>query len=262
MVRRHASIKDPDAVCVYCGGIEPADTVDHIPPIGMFPNRDRPKGLEVPSCEACNRNSRRFEDVAAMVTAIRLEGSDKSSLSNQHFGKKLRAVANNQPAVISEMRPTTRQARNAARILDSSGRPLGAIDVRGPLISRAMLAFGGKLGLALHYHAKGVPLPQTGRVGVIWQSNESLIDDCVPQALFSLLPETKMLAMGRKTSAGRFEYSSGVVSDTQATAHWAVFGTAVAYLIFAGETINMDMLPDDQIFRPGFLNIEKAGAID
>jgi hypothetical protein len=50
--RVHAAVLDGCPWCVYCGGDVPATTVDHVPSIIMFAQRQRPKGLAFGSCEA------------------------------------------------------------------------------------------------------------------------------------------------------------------------------------------------------------------
>ena len=45
--RAHAAILKAHPWCIYCGGIYPANTIEHMPPIAMFDGKKRPKGLEI-----------------------------------------------------------------------------------------------------------------------------------------------------------------------------------------------------------------------
>ena len=235
--------------CVYCGGENPATTVDHIPPTGMFPKRDRPPGLFVPSCEVCNRNSRVVDDIAAFFTAIRMGSSEDSA---RHLAKQLQAMSNNHPEVLIEGYPTIGQLRVSRQYADETGQPFGAINMRGPIISRRVYMFGAKCGLALHYNAKRQALPSNGKVGVLWYTNFDALKNEVPQHLFKLLPERRSLGKGRRTAHGTFEFNSATTIDGNSTAHWATFGDAFMFNLFVGVNIrNLDDLPSDQVYQPG-----------
>ena len=68
--------------CVYCGGYNQAETIDHMPPIGMFVKRARQPGLFMPSCSQCNQNSSPLDDLAALFVALRIAPSEAEK---QHF---------------------------------------------------------------------------------------------------------------------------------------------------------------------------------
>lgn len=119
------------------------------------------------------------------------------------------------------------------------------------------MLYGAKLGLALHWAETGKILPNAGRVGVIWYTNEVQYLGGVPQHLFEMLPEQRMLRQGKKTSAYPFSFSSGKATDTDATAHWACFSDAFMYYLFVGQTIDFSILPPDHLFSPGCLQTPK-----
>ena len=72
-LRAHAAML-VNAGCIYCVGENAATTIEHMPPISIFEGRQRPKGLEFPSCQACNNNTGHADLVAAMLA--RLSKSD------------------------------------------------------------------------------------------------------------------------------------------------------------------------------------------
>jgi hypothetical protein len=171
--------------CVYCGGTRAADTVDHMPPIGMFAKRIRLPGLEVPSCLDCNRNSRVADDVAAFFAATRMSGSESET---QHFREKVKAIANNYSHVLDEIEPSYRQEKLARQYLDGLGKGYHAFNVQGPIVSKLMTMFGAKCALALHYAQRRRALPSGGSVGVLWFTNFQALEGEIPQDLFELLP--------------------------------------------------------------------------
>ena len=239
--------------CVYCGGTTAAETVDHIPPTGLFPKRDRPPGLFVPSCEDCNRNSRVAEDVASFFAAVRLSPNDRDS---QHFEERVRAMVNNHPEILLEAKPTIRQLREAARYSNEKGEPHRALDVRGPLISRMIRLFGAKLGLALHYELKGRALPPNGKVAVMWWTNHNALEEEIPPYVFKHLPEIRTLGKGKRMSDRFFAYNSGGTMDGDSSVHWATFGDAFVFNLFIGENLkSFDSLPSENVLRPGMFRL-------
>ena len=71
---RRGRLKDrllvPGALCTYWGGRAAAETIDHMPPITIFDGRQRPAGLEFPSCSACNSGSRAAEQVIGLISRV------------------------------------------------------------------------------------------------------------------------------------------------------------------------------------------------
>lgn len=236
--------------CIYCGGSEPSTTWDHMPNRGMFP-RDRPGGMEFPSCEACNQGSKWFEDIASLIGSIRF---DENEAINDHFEEKLIHLQRNHPEAFEELRPSSRQLRKAgAFTLGSDNEPAGALNLSGKIISNALLSYGAKLAIALHWNETKEILLEEQVIGVLYFSNEQLFENSVPKHLFKILPNVKELRQGRKKSSHPFQFASGVANDTGATAHWAFFGEAIIYNLFAGGTLELSYLPDRNKFAPGFL---------
>ena len=50
--RSRREVLDREARCIYCPG--PAETWEHMPPVGMFRDRQRPGGMEYGACKSCN----------------------------------------------------------------------------------------------------------------------------------------------------------------------------------------------------------------
>ena len=244
--------KNPN--CVYCGGLSPATTIDHMPPIGMFTDRQRPRGFEFPCCENCNRNSRKHDNVAALLAALQLSPASERDI--RYFDKLLAGIRNNQPLLFAELKPTISQIRAASKVLDACGQPCGAFDVRGPLVSGSMHRFGAKCALALHWAKSGKILTPAAQVGVLWYTNHNAIEGTVPQHLFELLPPGDTFQQGKRSAEDRFVYSSKQTDDGNSTAHWVTFGSAFMYYLFAGENLSgMAALPQSHVFQPGILRI-------
>lgn len=254
MARKHAAIRTGQ-VCVFCAGQRPALTVDHVPSRFLFKMKDRPKGLEVPACAECNNGSSWAEDLAAMLAAIHLTKPDPF-----HFAKRFDHLVRSNPAAVWELFPTWDQEISVAKWLDSQGEPYWALNLAGPIVQEAMLLYGVKLGMALHWHETKRVLPADGRVAVMWFSNEQAIEGTVPSDLFDLLPEQRTLRQGTKNVADQFTYSSKATVEPGSSAHWAIFGEAFAYYIFVSENMTFSSIPEDQIRSPGCLARSKPVA--
>jgi hypothetical protein len=239
--------------CIYCGGTEAATTVDHMPSRGMFPARRRPPGLEVPSCHDCNFNSRRLDDLVALLVSIKLER--RSETEWQHYQTKLRAAGRNMMEVLRELYPTPEQRASISHLRDSQGRPVSAMNLGGPLVPDMLLRFGAKCWLALHYKETGIALPAHKQIAVFLYSNYDAFEDKLPHALMNLLPERRSLGRGKVTAHHTFEYSSTrVEGGADATTHWATFGETFMYAIFASvDDFDPESLPGAGFSSPGVL---------
>src|SRR5262249_12835483 len=56
--------------CIYCGGVNEATTIDHMPPITIFDQRRRPRGLEFSACQPCNSGGRIAEKIVGLVSRM------------------------------------------------------------------------------------------------------------------------------------------------------------------------------------------------
>jgi hypothetical protein len=179
---------------------------------------------------------------------IRLDGTRLD-----HAERRFRHLARSNPVLYRELKPSFEQEVSASKWIDSNDEAQAALNVSGPLVSRGMLLFGAKLGMALHYNETGAYLPHGGEVGVIWYSNEQALDGSVPQALFELLPERRTLRQGRVHAQEFFEYSSKETQEGGSSAHWATFGQSFMFYLFVGMELNMSSITPEQVFRPGCL---------
>src|SRR5215212_9967475 len=102
--RAHASILERSSHCIYCG--EQADTIEHMPPRMMFRGKQRPKGLEFPSCRGCNSGTSQSDIVASLIG--RLSPDPTTQVEADEFKKLLVSVHQNVPGLLEEMR--TRRA--------------------------------------------------------------------------------------------------------------------------------------------------------
>jgi hypothetical protein len=202
--RAHAEILAGNPGCIYCAGANVAVTIEHMPPISMFEGRQRPKGLEFPACEACNNGTGHSDLVAAMLA--RTWPDSNSQIQRKDVGKIFRAVSNNVPGLLQEMDPG-RAGEKLARKRHNLSADVHPLRADGPILTHHILTFAAKLGFALHYDAKGSPIPSTGGTLVMWFSNLQAIEGKIPKTLFDMLPSPSTLQQGTKSVANQFKYS-------------------------------------------------------
>ena len=95
--RAHAKLLASHPACIYCAGANPATTIEHMPPIMMFDQRQRPKVLESPTCERCNHGTRLTDLVASLLD--RVYPDSENDPDRKELKKLLIAVRNNVPGL-------------------------------------------------------------------------------------------------------------------------------------------------------------------
>lgn len=88
--------------CIYCPG--PAETLEHMPPIGMFRDRQRPGTMEYGVCQACNTGTRGSDAVAAVVARIHPENGE-GSWQEEEIRKLKSAIDTHAPGVRGGIEP-------------------------------------------------------------------------------------------------------------------------------------------------------------
>lgn len=225
--RAHAAVLRGCPWCIYCGGDRPATTVDHVPPIIMFAQRRRPKGLEFGSCEPCNGGTKHADLVAAMVgRSLPDPGTDAG---REEIKSIYSAVNNNVPGLLEEMH-WPREQQSAAGWREQDG---GLLRANGPLVSSHMQTFAFKIGFSLYYQLTKKVLPKTGGVVARWFSNFDRLNGAFPQSVFEhLLPPTT-LRQGKFEVSDQFEYQWRLAEGERMAMFLATFRRSFAVLAFA-----------------------------
>lgn len=205
----------------------PATTVDHVPPIIMFAQRRRPKGLEFGSCEPCNGGTKHVDLVAAMVgRSMPDSGTEAGRAEMKNI---FSAVNNNIPGLLQEMY-LSREQQSAGGWREEDG---GLLRANGPLVSSHMQTFAFKVGFSLYYELTKKVLPKTGGIAARWFSNFDRLDGAFPQSVFEhLLPPTT-LRQGKFEVSDQFEYQWRHAEDEGMAMFLATFRRSFAVLAFA-----------------------------
>jgi hypothetical protein len=237
--------------CIYCSGAATATTMEHMPPRIVFEGKQRPKGLEFPTCERCNCGTSHTDLVAGMLARF---WPDADSQIQQKDAKKIfGAIANNIPELLREM-DTGRAGEKLARKQHNLPDSVYPLRADGPILSRHVFEFAAKLGFALHYDLTGAPIPNGGGVQVMWFSNVQALNGQIPSVFFDMLPSPSTLEQGKKSVADQFKYSYAPAEE----GHMLYFATfnrsfAVAGVTALDRTVYLEKRNDGRfpIFVPG-----------
>ncbi|RWD44078.1 hypothetical protein [Mesorhizobium sp.] len=212
--RRHADIISNASGCVYCAASSSAEQIDHMPPRAMFRMNQRPKGLEFPSCAACNQGTSKLDVVATfMARTFPGIGDEADSAEWDRVMGEINRVA---PGLFREMWVPREQMEAMLWSQGITDRELAAFRADGPILSAHMQAFAAKVGFALHYEATGQVVPEQGRVQVRWFTSGEIIGDQLPESLFNSIGPVQLMKQGKITSELTFEYGWGEFEQNRA----------------------------------------------
>jgi hypothetical protein len=222
----HATILKRFPFCIYCGAA--ATTIEHMPPIQMFRLRQRPKGLEFPSCVDCNNGTGHSDLVASLLG--RTYPDPKSQEAQVEIKKLLAAVGNNVPGLLQEMMVGEADQKNARRNIPNAPPNAAVLRANGPILERHMRIFGAKLGLALHYEVHGTPVPREGGVQALYFTNVNAARGELPRKIIDKLPSPQTLRQGTKHVSDQFGYSWQSTEERRHSAFYAVFNESFSIL--------------------------------
>ena len=90
--------------CIYCGGTTAGTSLDHMPPIGVCDDRQRPPGMEFVACAKCHDGTRKADQIAGLM--CRTFPNTVSPTAKQEMAKIFAGVRNTQTAVFKELAPS------------------------------------------------------------------------------------------------------------------------------------------------------------
>jgi hypothetical protein len=189
--------------CIYCPG--PAETLEHMPPIGMFRDRQRPGRMEYGVCQACNTGTRGSDAVAALMALMHPDNGE-GSWQAEKIGELRSAIDTHAPGVWEEMSLPGKFNHELAR-RPGSGLLQRVVRVHadGPLVKAHLSIFGAKLAIALYREHVGVALPLDGAVWCQFALNGGMTQENL-NARVEILPVQETLRQGDKNVGDQFAY--------------------------------------------------------
>lgn len=214
-------------ICCFCGGLQQATTIDHIPSRQTFAGRKRPRGLEFPACKNCQAVSSNDEQLVALLARFYPDLHERERLSD--LDKLMEAVKNNFPGLLENMEGRARDRRKLAKRLEEGAgvkvhpSQLALLKTNDSRIDDAVKAVGKKLGLGLYYERTGEILPAEGRLFLVWYTNVNEMAGELPYELLQLVQEAKTLKQGKNHVGDQFLYGCQLALEGTAAVFTAQF---------------------------------------
>jgi len=255
--RKREDILLGEARCIYCAN--PAETIEHMPPRGMFRGRWRPSAMEFGSCRDCNEATRGADAVAALFARTHPDYAD-TSWQTLEMMNLISAVDAYAPGIREEMSAPGKSqyewGRRGSRVLQRVVR----VHADGPLVQANLCAFGAKLAMALYREHIGAPLPLDGAV---W-CQSALNAGMTPEALdgrLKILPLFDTLRQGEFNVQEQFAYryncdnraTLGAVAQFHRGLWITLFASCEPRIVALISEPKFVALPASALFRPGEL---------
>jgi hypothetical protein len=234
--------------CIYCGGVNEATTTDHMPPITIFEQRRRPRGLEFSACEPCNSGGRVAEKIVGLVS--RMYPDPANDAGREELKRLYREFASHHPDLLREMWPTDDQLQLEANL------PAGThvLNARGPLLNKAMNRFAAKLALALHFKMTGAIASTAAAVGGRWYSNHQAYTGAIPDVLLKAVRDAAgTLVQGKWNVGEQFAYAGAHTPSGKQSLFVARFREAFAVAGMVYDDLEPPEVEGFLVVRPGFL---------
>jgi hypothetical protein len=245
--------------CIYCPG--PASTLEHMPPTGMFRDRQRPSGMEYAACDACNAATRGSDAVAALMARLDPENRD-ASWQAQEIRRLVLAIDAYAPGVRQELTLPGKVTRGwMPRSGSTLFQPTVRVHADGPCVKAHLCAFGAKLAMALFREHVGIALPVSGAIWCQFSLNAGMTQEQL-NARIRILPIHETLRQGRKNVGDQFVYRYNC-DERSVLAAVAQFHRGLWFTIFASSDERIielftkpefSQLPASVVIKPGGLN--------
>jgi hypothetical protein len=227
--------------------VNKATTIDHMPPITIFEQRRRPKGLEFSACEPCGRVA---EKIIGLVS--RIYPGPATEAGRQELKRLYREFRRHHPHLLKEMAPTDTQLATFKQ-QQASLPGGGVLNVRGPLVNEAMNRFAAKLALALHFERTGAIASTSATVAGRWYSNHQAFTGAIPDELLKAVGDPGTLVQGRWNVGDQFLYAVAHTPSGKHSLYFAQFRQAFAVTGMVYDDLDPPKIEGFPVMRPGFL---------
>lgn len=245
---RHSALKRDYPHCIFCAGERPTTSVEHMPSRILFDAKQRPKGLEFPSCQKCQNSTRKEELAVAMFSRIYPDATTPAG--RQEVRKIMRDAGRAFPKLLKEMEidqlPILAELGATAHKLPA----WNFVTCGGPIAREIIEKFALKLAVALHFEERKVSVPRGAGILVTHYTNYRALVDGMPIEFMDALGAEKTLVMGAKHASDTFSYQTSALEDEPTTLHMAYFRQSFALLMAVFprfEDVPPDLLTDIRI---------------
>ena len=232
--------------CCFCGGLEPATSVDHIPARTCFVGRAGPEGFEFPACDKCQRASRLDELAFGMF--VRFNDPSTDNYEREGIIKAFEGVRNNLPHLLPfpvsdcdkraalKAKGLTKPSNMLVKDISMVGIPAAI----GPYIHR----YCRKLAAALYYREKGKPV---GPDFALWTHWAQAVDQIQMPGLLEVARMSSFQTVGHRTNlkfGDRFGYRCDKSDDNDLFMAVAQFGKGLVIAMLVADELPAEEMED------------------
>jgi hypothetical protein len=184
-----------------------------MPPLSLFDNSHRPKGLEMPACSECNRATSIADLTVAIISRWGYDAAQRDLADHERLVQQLVRQA---PELRDEWVVWPEDQIKVKQHLLNHGVPTplrAGVAKIGPLTMRQLNLFAHKAVLALYFEHFKQPLGVKGGVCAYWKSKEDFARNGIPEPLLKILPRYGTLVQGKWNESKTFEYRHDINPD-------------------------------------------------
>lgn len=235
---RRQSLFGKQPFCIFCGGANPATTIEHCPPRAMFQNRNWPEGFEFPACLLCNSGSS-SEDVLISFLA-RMDPIGKLGNDDGRLEGLMRNVNSQYPGLFRRMMPSAVEAKRKNReyglqpVTGQLHQQTGAVKIT-PEIESAVRVFSKKLAKAVFFLNTNHVFSSDGCLLLNWFTNVDFFRDgtyVIFDTLKDLPGNLPLVVRTGKHLNNQFECKFSSTDDQRSFAMQARFGNSFGLVVF------------------------------
>jgi len=218
--------------CCFCGGNQPAETRDHLPPTVFFDGNHRPEDIVVPACTARNVGSRESDRIAAFYSRIGF--AEPTRTQRTDFQKLSKAIRENNPEIAREWSVDDRRIQQKARFFAHKHGLFCEDDPRaillGPEAINHLNLFVHKFTLGLYFHVTKLSVPKNGDVTAAIWPKEVILEKGFPDVISDIMGPTVILKQGKWQTGRQFKYRTARDSELGFFARMSAFRDAFAVI--------------------------------
>lgn len=229
--RKKLKLENGNFQCIFCGGLKPATTIDHVPPKIIFSNRAWPEGFEFPACEACNNGTSDNDVVVGLMARMARDDENIVGL--------LKNIRSQRPDFIHKMLDISNvEARKAAKRFNlekpagMTYKELGVVNVTDAMDDSVRI-LASKLTKAVYYKLTNQIFPSNGGLLFNWFTNAQRYEYgkiYVLDGLSQFNYSSEVLKRNSKCLRDQFDYRYSLSDEGTIHLLQVVFGAAFGFV--------------------------------
>jgi len=249
-------------ICIFCGGTQPAEDEDHVPPRTLFWDRKWPEGYSFGACRKCNNSSSNDDYIVGLLAkmgpqSLNIDRKRQLQVLINKLTHKKRALA------IQMLNMSASEKKRKAKEIGLAPGSNGTYH-DAPLLflpkefEAGMKTFATKLTKALHYKHTGTVVPADAGIRFYWETNVNLLEgkSIANSDYLGNLIECPPLVRESVRLNDQFNYRFRISDDGKIGIYFCHFGNSMAFLTFIAfdKNILMEVTANIEKVDPSKIN--------